>query len=100
MICGQSVVRPGTSDGDFHHLDGQTAHHARSLPGVISAETWQQPGSGPVNATAYLAGPEPGAHLATFPIHPEGKGRAPRRYDGYRIINAVTSRYADGGRLQ
>jgi heme-degrading monooxygenase HmoA len=97
VICCQFIFKPGAYDDDFHHLDGQIDHYARSLPGFVKVETWQEPDRGLVNAIYYFDDQESVARLASFPRHREAKEQVQRWYDGYRIIvSEVKATYGDG----
>jgi heme-degrading monooxygenase HmoA len=97
LICVQFVFEPGSYDDDFHRLDEEIDEYARSLPGFIRTETWQQAGQGLVNSIYYFADKKALAHLAKFPSHREAKGQVHRWYRGYRIVVAeVTATYGDG----
>lgn len=97
MICCQFIFKPATYDDEFHRLDDQIDHYARSLPGFEKLETWEAPKLGVVNAIYYFTDHQSVALLARFPQHLEAKDNVQRWYDGYRIvISEVTTTYSDG----
>ncbi len=97
MICCQFIFKPGTFDDDFHHLDGEIAAYARSLPGFDRVEKWVSLDGTVTNAVYYFADMESVNALARLPTHREAKDQVQRWYDGYRIvISEITATYGDG----
>uniref|UniRef100_UPI001E420DD0 hypothetical protein n=1 Tax=Kineosporia sp. R_H_3 TaxID=1961848 RepID=UPI001E420DD0 len=96
VICVQFIFKPGTYDDDFHHLDGQIDHYARSLPGFDHVETYQSADGVIVNAIYYFTDREALRDLGRFPQHLQAKEQVRRWYDGYRIIvSDITATYGD-----
>jgi len=96
VICCSFVYKPGDYDDDFHRLDGQIDHFARSLPGFDRVESWKSPDGTLNNAMYFFTDMASVRQLATFPTHLQAKTQVGRWYDGYRIVvSEVTATYGN-----
>lgn len=85
-------------DDEFHSLDGAIARVAKSLPGYIGEEAWENPASGLISNAYYWESMEALRALIDHPIHQDAKRRQARWLDGYQVVIAqVMHAYGDGG---
>lgn len=70
---------------------------ARSIPGYVSEETWENAGEGLIQNVYYWESEEALLQLIRHPVHVEAKAKQSRWLDGYRVIIArVIREYGDG----
>lgn len=85
-------------DDEFHALDGAIARIAKSLPGYLGEETWENPATGLISNVYYWDSLEALRALVEHPIHQEAKRQQSRWLDGYQVVIAqVMHTYGDGG---
>ncbi|HEX7912164.1 MAG TPA: antibiotic biosynthesis monooxygenase, partial [Paraburkholderia sp.] len=46
MFASTFIFRAGRYDEEFHRLDQQIAEAARSIPGYVGEESWENPDAG------------------------------------------------------
>ncbi|AUT63234.1 antibiotic biosynthesis monooxygenase family protein [Paraburkholderia terrae] len=97
MFSSTFIFRAGQYDEAFHELDRRIAEVARSIPGYVSEETWENAGEGLIQNVYYWESEEALLQLITHPVHVEAKAEQSRWLDGYRVIIArVIREYGDG----
>ncbi|SDH29826.1 Heme-degrading monooxygenase HmoA [Paraburkholderia steynii] len=97
MFSSTFIFRARQYDEAFHELDRRIAEVARSIPGYVSEETWENAGEGLIQNVYYWESEEALLQLITHPVHVEAKAKQSRWLDGYRVIIArVIREYGDG----
>jgi heme-degrading monooxygenase HmoA len=85
-------------DDDFHTLDGVIAQVARSTPGYLGEESWENPSSGLVSNVYYWETMESLQALMKHPAHIAAKQRQQQWLAGYQVVIAqVVGSFGDGG---
>jgi heme-degrading monooxygenase HmoA len=85
-------------DDEFHALDGVIAQIARSTPGYLGEESWENPSSGLVSNVYYWESIESLQALMKHPAHMAAKQRQQQWLAGYQVVIAqVVGSYGDGG---
>ncbi len=88
----------GEVDEDFQALDKTIADAAKSLPGYLGEEAWENPSVGLISNVYYWDSIEAMQALMTHPAHLEAKRRQGKWLNGYQVVIAqVTAAYGDGG---
>lgn len=98
MYSSTFIFRPRQYDEEFHRLDQQIAEAARSIPGYVGEEAWEQPDAGLIQNVYYWESEQALQTLIHHPVHLEAKAKQSRWLDGYRVLIAkVIYQYRDGG---
>jgi len=85
-------------DDEFHALDKVIAQVARSTPGYLGEESWENPSSGLTSNVYYWETMESLQALMKHPAHIEAKQRQQQWLAGYQVVIAqVVGSYGDGG---
>ena len=85
-------------DDEFRALDDAIAEVARSTPGYLGEESWENLSTGLVSNVYYWQTMESLQVLMTHPAHIAAKQRQQRWLNGYQIvIGQVVGCYGDGG---
>ena len=85
-------------DEAFHRLDEEIASAARSIPGYLGEESWENNQTGLVSNVYYWASLEALQQLVRHPRHIEAKASHHQWLDGYHvIISEVIRTYGDAG---
>jgi heme-degrading monooxygenase HmoA len=79
-------------DEDFHRLDVAIAEAARSIPGYLGEESWENAHSGVVSNVYYWDSLEALDVLMRHPKHLEAKSSQARWLDGYQVVIAQVVR--------
>lgn len=83
-------------DDEFHRLDQAIAEAARSTPGFLGEESWENPANGLVSNVYYWASLEALQGLMKHPKHLEAKAQQGRWLSGYQVVIAEVIRmYGD-----
>jgi heme-degrading monooxygenase HmoA len=83
-------------DEDFHRLDQAIADMAKTIPGYLGEETWENPATGLVCNVYYWESLAALQALMQHPRHLEAKAAQARWLDGYRVVIAeVIKTYGD-----
>ena len=83
-------------DDEFHSLDQAIAEAAKSIPGYLGEETWENPGTGLISNVYYWDSLESLQILMQHPKHLEAKATQSKWLDGYQvIISQVLRSYGD-----
>ena len=98
MYTSTFTFAKGEFDDEFHALDNVIAQLAKSIPGYLGEETWENHATGLVSNVYYWATMEALQKLMTHPAHIAAKQRQGRWLKGYQVVIAqVVSCYGDGG---
>lgn len=85
-------------DDEFHALDLVIAQVARSIPGYLGEENWENTASGLVSNVYYWETMEAMQELMQHPAHVDAKRRQSTWLAGYQVVIAqVLGTYGDGG---
>lgn len=85
-------------DDDFHTLDKAIAQIAKTIPGYLGEESWENSVTGLISNVYYWESMEALRALIDHPVHQEAKRQQTRWLDGYQVVIAqVTHAYGDGG---
>lgn len=85
-------------DDEFHALDAVIAQVARSTPGYLGEESWENPSSGLISNVYYWETMESLQALMKHPAHVAAKQRQQQWLAGYQVVIAqVVGSYGDGG---
>ena len=84
-------------DDDFHALDQVIAATAKSLPGYLGEESWENPAAGLISNVYYWESMEALRALIDHPDHQAAKREQSRWLAGYQVVIAqVVGSYGDG----
>ena len=84
-------------DDAFHALDAVIARVAKSIPGYLGEEAWENPPSGLVSTVYYWESMDALQQLMKHPAHIEAKARQGEWLSGYQVVIAqVVGSYGDG----
>jgi heme-degrading monooxygenase HmoA len=97
MYASTFIFAKGNFDDEFHRLDQQIAEAARSTPGYLGEETWENPSNGLVSNVYYWESLESLHALVTNKSHLEAKSKQENWLEGYQVvISQVIKVYGDG----
>ena len=97
MYSAAFIWEPGTYDAEFHRLNAIIGEAARSLPGYLGVELWQDAEGRRRNATYYWDSLDTLKAFSTHPVHQQAKREYARWYAGYHIVvSQVLRSYGDG----
>lgn len=83
-------------DDEFHGLDQAIAEAAKSIPGYLGEEAWENSGTGLISNVYYWDSLESLEILMQHPKHLEAKAAQSKWLDGYQvIISQVLRTYGD-----
>jgi len=83
-------------DDEFHRLDQTIAAAAKSLPGYLGEETWENTSNGLVSNVYYWESLEALQALIQHPVHQQAKAAQANWLDGYKVVIAEVVRvYGD-----
>lgn len=98
MYTSTFTFAKGEYDPEFHALDAVIAQAARSLPGYLGEESWENPVTGLVSNVYYWETREALQQLMEHPAHLEAKQLQGRWLRGYQVVlGQVLGCYGDGG---
>ena len=75
-------------DEEFHALDKTIADAAKSIPGYLGDEAWENPSLGLISNVYYWDSMEALQALMTHPAHLEAKRRQAEWLNGYHVVIA------------
>jgi heme-degrading monooxygenase HmoA len=88
----------GEFDDAFHKLDAEIAQLAKSIPGYLGEEVWENPSTGLLANVYYWASMEALRALIQHPVHIAAKQQRSKWLNGYQVVIAEVIRvYGDGG---
>lgn len=97
MYTSTFTFKPGDYTDEFHALDDAIAAIARSIPGYLGEETWENPKTGLVSNVYYWDSMEALQLLVSHPKHIQAKQSQAQWLRGYQVVIAeVVSTYGDG----
>ena len=73
-------------DDAFHRLDQTIAEAAKSLPGYLGEETWENVDNGLVSNVYYWESLESLQALIRHPLHQQAKAGQANWLDGYKVV--------------
>lgn len=73
-------------DDEFHRLDAEIAAAAKSIPGYLGEEAWENPANGLISNVYYWDSLEALQQLVKNPRHLEAKSRQSDWLAGYQIV--------------
>lgn len=73
-------------DEEFYALDKAIADAAKSIPGYLGEETWENPESGFVSNVYYWESLEALHELVRHPKHLQAKASQEKWLDGYQVV--------------
>lgn len=98
MYTSTFTFATGEFDDEFHALDNVIAQLAKSIPGYLGEESWENPATGLVSNVYYWKTMEALQELIKHPAHIAAKERQARWLKGYQVVIAqVVRSYGDGG---
>lgn len=98
MDSATFIFAKGDWDDAFYKLDEQIAAIARSTPGYLGEESWENVGAGLTSNVHYWDTLESLQQLMQHPAHLEAKARQAAWLAGYQVVIAqVLHMYGDGG---
>ena len=96
MYSATFIFAPGDFDDDFHRLDEDIASMAKTIPGYLGEESWENPKTGLVSNVYYWSTLEALEQLVRHPKHQEAKRRQDGWLKGYQVvISEVLRTYGD-----
>ncbi|MCR5865511.1 antibiotic biosynthesis monooxygenase [Aquincola sp. J276] len=97
MYTSTFTFLPRQYDDAFHALDQVIAEVARSIPGYLGEEAWENPATGLVSNVYYWESMDALQALMRHPSHVEAKQAQSRWLNGYQVVIAqVVGSYGDG----
>jgi heme-degrading monooxygenase HmoA len=99
MYSSTFTFAPGTFDETFQHLDQEIAAFAKSIPGYLGEETWENKTTGLVSNVYYWETLEALKQLTQHPTHLLAKSRQREWLAGYQIVIAEVIRVYGDSRL-
>lgn len=99
MYSSTFIFKAGQYDEEFHRLDASIAETARTIPGYLGEETWENAGAGLIQNVYYWESEEALRQLMQHPAHLEAKSKQARWLDGYRVVIAKVIRTYGDDRL-
>jgi heme-degrading monooxygenase HmoA len=98
MFTSTFTFAKGEYDDEFHALDAVIAEVARSIPGYLGEEAWENTATGLLSNVYYWESMEALQALMTHPSHRDAKRRQARWLSGYQVVIAeVLQTYGDNG---
>ena len=96
MFSSTFIFAKGDWDAEFYELDNQIASLAKSIPGYLGEETWENQSTGLVSNVYYWESLEALNKLVRHPAHVEAKSKQTKWLNGYRVvISQVMQTYGD-----
>ena len=98
MYSSVFTFAKGEFDDAFHVLDAEIAELAKSIPGYLGEEAWENPATGLVANVYYWESMEALQALIKHPTHIAAKQKQAQWLNGYQVVIAEVVRvYGDGG---
>lgn len=97
MFSSTFIFAKGEYDDAFHLLDAEIAAIAKSIPGYLGEETWENTATGLISNVYYWDSLASLQQLVSHPRHLEAKSRQAEWLAGYQVvISQVLRTYGDG----
>lgn len=96
MYSSTFIFAAGQFDEAFHRLDQEIAAAARSIPGYLGEEAWENTQTGLVSNVYYWESLDALQQLVKHPLHLQAKAAQDNWLAGYQvIISQVLRTYGD-----
>jgi len=96
MYSSTFIFAKGQFDEVFHRLDQEIAVMAKSIPGYLGEESWENSETGLVSNVYYWESLEALQQLVTHPLHLKAKAAQGNWLAGYQVIvSQVLRTYGD-----
>lgn len=96
MFSSTFIFAKGSFDDAFHRLDQEIAEMAKSIPGYLGEETWDNLRTGLTSNVYYWDSMEALQQLVSHPRHLEAKSKQANWLAGYQVvISQVLRTYGD-----
>jgi heme-degrading monooxygenase HmoA len=90
------IFAKGEWDDEFYRLDETIAQIAKTTPGYLGEESWENPKTGLVSNVYYWESMEALEQLMRHPAHLEAKSKQSAWLNGYQVvISQVLRTYGD-----
>lgn len=86
MYSSTFIFKKKQFDDEFYQLDQAIADAAKSIPGYLGEESWENPENGHVSNVYYWESLEALRMLMEHPKHLEAKASHNKWLDGYQVI--------------
>ena len=86
MYSAKFIFARGVWDDEFYQLDKQIADAARSTPGYLGEEAWENSGTGLFCNVYYWESLESLRQLMQHPAHLEAKAKQAKWLAGYQVV--------------
>ena len=97
MFSSTFTFAKGDFDTAFHALDAEIAQIAKSIPGYLGEEAWENPANGLVSNVYYWESMDALQALVQHPSHLAAKMRQGQWLQGHQVVIAEVMRsYGDG----
>ena len=97
MYSSTFIFAAGNYDEEFHRLDEAIAAAAKSIPGYLGEETWENQATGLISNVYYWDSMESLQELMKHPKHLQAKAAQAKWLNGYQVIlSEVLRTYGDG----
>lgn len=97
MYSSTFIFAAGDYDDEFHRLDQAIAAAAKSIPGYLGEETWENQATGLISNVYYWDSMESLQELMKHPSHLQAKAAQAKWLNGYQVvISEVLRAYGDG----
>lgn len=100
MYSATFIFAKGHFDDEFHTLDQDIAKMARSSPGYLGEESWENPSTGLVSNVYYWKSLEALQSLIKHPRHLEAKAKQGRWLGGYQVVISQVLRVYGDSKLE
>lgn len=98
MYTSTFTFAKGAFNDEFYALDAEIAQLAKSIPGYLGEETWENPSTGLIASVYYWESMDALQALIRHPEHIAAKQRQAQWLNGYQVVIAEVVRvYGDGG---
>jgi heme-degrading monooxygenase HmoA len=96
MYSSTFIFAKADWDEEFHQLDAEIAQAAKSTPGYLGEETWENTATGLISNVYYWESLEALQALMHHPTHLQAKSRQAQWLAGYQVvISQVLRTYGD-----
>lgn len=100
MFTSTFTFAKGQYDDEFYALDNAIAQVAKSIPGYLGKEAWENHETGLISNVYYWESMEALQALMKHPSHIQAKQRQAQWLNGFQVVIAqVIGSYGDGGIL-
>lgn len=100
MYTSTFTFRKKQYDEAFYQLDDKIAVLAKSIPGYLGEETWENAATGQISNVYYWDSLEALQSLISNPVHQQAKAAQAQWLDGYQVIVAQVMRSYGDGKLE